>query len=70
MAGAKIIITLFLMSAVAVGLITTTKTTTKTTTINPPQEFEYKKHDYIYFPDKGVVHSPECHKCVLMYESI
>ena len=66
MASTKIIIAFFLMSVAAVGLITMTKTTT----INPPQEFEYKKHDYICFPDKGVVHSPECHKCVLMYESI
>lgn len=35
-----------------------------------PQEFEYKKHDYIYFPGKGIIHSPECHKCTLTFEMI
>lgn len=35
-----------------------------------PQEFEYKKHDYIYFPGKGIIHSPDCHKCTLTFEMI
>lgn len=35
-----------------------------------PQEFEYKHHDYIYFPGKGIIHSPECHRCTLTFETI
>ena len=35
-----------------------------------PQEFQYKKHDYIYFPGKGVIHSPECRQCTLTFETI
>ena len=35
-----------------------------------PQEFQYKKHDYIYFPDKGIIHSPECRQCTLTFETI
>lgn len=35
-----------------------------------PIEFEYKKHDYIYFPGKGIIHSPECHKCAITFEMI
>ena len=35
-----------------------------------PQEFQYKRHDYIYFPDKGVIHSPECRQCTLTFETI
>lgn len=35
-----------------------------------PQEFQYKDHDYIYFPSKGIAHSPECHKCAITFERI
>lgn len=40
--------------------------------INPifPIEFEYKHHDYIYFPGKGIIHSPECKQCTLTFETI
>lgn len=34
------------------------------------QEFEYKHHDYIYFPGKGIIHSPECKQCTLTFETI
>lgn len=32
------------------------------------QEFTYNKHQYIYFSDKGVVHNPECKKCILTFD--
>lgn len=32
------------------------------------QEFTYNKHQYIYFPNKGVVHNPECKKCILNFD--
>lgn len=32
------------------------------------QEFTYNKHQYIYFPNKGVVHNPECKKCILTFD--
>lgn len=35
-----------------------------------PIEFEYKHHDYIYFPNKGIIHSPECKLCTLTFETI
>ncbi len=35
-----------------------------------PQEFQYKNHDYIYFPNKGTIHSPECKQCTLTFETI
>ena len=35
-----------------------------------PQEFQYKHHDYIYFPGKGIIHSPECRQCTLTFETI
>lgn len=35
-----------------------------------PQEFEYKHHDYIYFPGKGTIHSPECRQCAITFERI
>ena len=28
-----------------------------------PIKFNYEKHEYIYFPSKGIVHSPECKQC-------
>lgn len=33
-----------------------------------PQEFQYSSHEYIYFPDKGVVHSPDCKQCQLVLD--
>lgn len=53
------------MLAVGMMYVISTPTPTKT-----PQEFEYKKHDYIYFPDKGIIHSPECKQCTLTFETI
>ena len=38
--------------------------------VTAPQEFQYKNHDYIYFPGKGVIHSPECKQCTLTFETI
>lgn len=35
-----------------------------------PIEFQYKNHDYIYFPGKGIIHSPECKQCTLTFETI
>ena len=35
-----------------------------------PIEFEYKYHDYIYFPGKGIIHSPECKQCTLKIQTI
>lgn len=35
-----------------------------------PIEFEYKRHDYIYFSGKGIIHSPECKQCTLTFETI
>lgn len=31
------------------------------------EEFEYKGHQYIKF-DNGVVHNPECKKCIMIYD--
>lgn len=33
-----------------------------------PIEFEYKKHLYIEFPNKGVVHDPNCKHCQLIFD--
>lgn len=33
-----------------------------------PMEFQYNSHDYIYFPHKGVVHSPDCKHCQLIFD--
>jgi hypothetical protein len=63
----KIVVSLLLPSILAVGMIYVIHTLTST---NTPQEFEYKHHDYIYFPDKGVIHSPECKQCTLTFETI
>lgn len=67
MSAIKIIIFLLLISILAIGMIYVISTPTPTKT---PQEFQYKKHDYIYFPDKGVIHSPECRQCTLTFETI
>ena len=67
MSAIKIIISLLLTSILVIGTIYVISTPTPTKT---PQEFQYKKHDYIYFPDKGVIHSPECRQCTLTFETI
>ena len=67
MSAIKIIIFLLLISILAIGMIYIISTPTPTKT---PQEFQYKRHDYIYFPDKGVIHSPECKQCTLTFETI
>lgn len=67
MSAIKIIIFLLLISILAIGMIYVISTPTPTKT---PQEFQYKRHDYIYFPDKGVIHSPECRQCTLTFETI
>lgn len=63
----RIIISLLLTSILAIIMIYVISTPTSTKT---PQEFQYKKHDYIYFPGKGVIHSPECRQCTLTFETI
>lgn len=63
----RIIIALLLTSILAIIMIYIISTPTPTKT---PQEFQYKKHDYIYFPGKGVIHSPECRQCTLTFETI
>lgn len=67
MSTIKIIISLLLTSILAIGIIYVISTHTPTKT---PQEFQYKRHDYIYFPGKGVIHSPECKQCTLTFETI
>lgn len=63
----RIIISLLLTSILAIIMIYVISTPTPT---KIPQEFQYKKHDYIYFPGKGVIHSPECRQCTLTFETI
>lgn len=63
----KIIIFLLLTSMLAIGMMYVISTPTP---IKTPQEFQYKKHDYIYFPGKGITHSPECKQCTLTFETI
>lgn len=67
MEAIKIIISLLLTSILAIIMIYVISTPAPTKT---PQEFQYKKHDYIYFPGKGVIHSPECRQCILTFETI
>lgn len=67
MAAIKIIIPLLLTSMLAIGMIYIINTPTPT---KIPQEFEYKHHDYIYFPNKGIIHSPECRQCTITFERI
>ena len=67
MAAIKIIISLLLTSMLAIGMIYIIDTPTPT---KIPQEFEYKHHDYIYFPNKGIIHSPECRQCAITFERI
>lgn len=33
-----------------------------------PTESQYNSHDYIYFHNKGVVHSPDCKHCKLIFD--
>ena len=63
----KIVLTLLTISALIIGvmIIILVLTTSKA-----PQEFQYKQHDYIYFPGKGIIHSPECHECTITFERI
>lgn len=63
----KIVLTLLTISALILGVITIITTLT---TSRAPQEFQYKQHDFIYFPGKGIIHSPECHKCAITFERI
>lgn len=35
-----------------------------------PVKFNYEKHEYIYFPNKGMVHSPECKQCYVYVGTI
>lgn len=63
----RIIIALLLTSILTIIMIYIISTPTPTKT---PQEFQYKKHDYIYFPGKGIIHSPECRQCTLTFETI
>lgn len=63
----RIIIALLLTSILAIIMIYIISTPTPTKT---PQEFQYKRHDYIYFPGKGIIHSPECRQCTLTFETI
>lgn len=67
MAAIKIIISLLLTSMLVIGMIYIINTPTPT---KIPQEFEYKHHDYIYFPNKGIIHSPECRQCAITFERI
>lgn len=67
MAAIKIIISLLLTSMLAIGMMYIINTPTPT---KIPQEFEYKHHDYIYFPNKGIIHSPECRQCAITFERI
>lgn len=69
MAFIKIIVLLLLTSILAVGVAYVLNTPTGTHT-STPQEFKYKYHDYIYFPGKGIVHSPECKQCTLTFKTI
>lgn len=63
----RIIISLLLTSILTIIMIYVISTPTPTKT---PQEFQYKRHDYIYFPGKGIIHSPECRQCTLTFETI
>lgn len=61
-----IIIIIFLIVAIIMGVLIIRKSKSA----ENPLEFEYKKHDYIYFPGKGIIHSPECKQCTLTFETI
>lgn len=66
MVSIKIIGALILTAILlAVGMMYVINTSTKI-----PQEFEYKHHDYIYFPGKGIIHSPDCRQCAITFERI
>ena len=65
MAFIKVLILLLLPSIIMVGIVYVVSRPVST-----PQEFEYKHHDYIYFPDKGIIHSPECRQCAITFERI
>lgn len=61
----KVLILLLLSSIIMVGIVYVVSHPAST-----PQEFEYKHHDYIYFPGKGTIHSPECRQCAITFERI
>ena len=61
----KVLILLLLPSIIIVGIVYVVFRPAST-----PQEFEYKHHDYIYFPGKGIIHSPECRQCAITFERI
>lgn len=61
-----IITIIFLIVAIIVGVLVMLKSESA----ENPLEFEYKHHDYIYFPGKGIIHSPECKQCTLTFETI
>ena len=61
---------IFLITTIIVATLFITVTVKNCKSTNTPQEFEYKKHDYIYFPGKGIIHSPECKQCTLTFETI
>lgn len=60
----------FLIIAIVIEALFTTIAVKSCKSPNIPQEFEYKHHDYIYFPGKGIIHSPECKQCTLTFETI
>lgn len=59
----RIIVLMLVPVIIAMGILVLVNVTA-------PQEFQYKNHDYIYFPGKGVIHSPECKQCTLTFETI
>lgn len=67
MAIKKIVLALLTISTLIIGVIIII---TALTTSKAPQEFQYKQHNYIYFPGKGIIHSPACHECAITFERI
>lgn len=63
MSSIRIIVLILVLAIIAIGILVLVNAKT-------PQEFQYKHHDYIYFPGKGVIHSPECKQCTLTFETI
>lgn len=63
MSSIRIIVLILVLAIIAIGILVLVNA-------KAPQEFQYKKHDYIYFPGKGIIHSPECKQCTLTFEMI
>ena len=59
----RVVVSILILIVIAIGILVLVN-------IKAPQEFQYKHHDYIYFPGKGVIHSPECRQCTLTFETI